>query len=322
MKKLLDYIFLMRPMLIIPVWTISLLGARAALWRDRGTGIFQLDHFPFASFTPLDLNLLLTLLFGTLLAGGIFILNQIHDIDTDKANGKLFLLAEGHISQSEATKLYWTMTLISIVGAFVVNWQLGVLFVIGALIGFQYSYPRFKVRENAYKAFRNNLLGHGMLAFLFGWVVCHTFDLEGVLKSLPYVFAVGAVYLTTTLPDIEGDARVGKITYAVEWGIPRTIGNAAWMVVLALILSIMAADYSFAITAGITAPIYIVAAMRKSVEIAVLASKIAILSLSVFAALFFPLYLILLLVTLLVTRVYYSKRFGMTYPALSGGSKQ
>jgi len=321
MKKLLDYIFLMRPMLIVPVWTIALLGTRAASWRERGLTPFKLDHYPFATFQSLDANLLLMLLFGTLLAGAIFILNQIYDIESDRQNEKLFLLADGHVSVSEARVLYWVLTVIAIAGAFWLNWQLGILFIVGAGLGFQYSFPPLKVRENAYKAFRNNIVGHGMVAFLFGWVIYTNFSLEGVLKSLPYVFAVGAVYLTTTLPDIKGDVDTGKKTYAAEWGITRTIKNAAWMVVVALILSVMAGDYGFTITAGITAPVLIAAALRNSVDLALIASKIAILVLSLFAAMYFPIYFVILIVTYAATRLYYAKRFGLAYPAFSGHNK-
>jgi 4-hydroxybenzoate polyprenyltransferase len=320
MKKLLDYIFLLRPMLIIPVWTVALLGVRAASWRERGIGPFQFDHYPFTTFTTFDLNLLLMLLLGTLLTGAIFILNQIYDIDSDKENHKLFLLAENHVSIAEARGLYWVLTVVAVAGTFFLNWQLGVLFVFGAWLGFQYSVPRFKVRENAYKAFRNNIIGHGMTAFMFGWVMFTNFNVEGVLKSLPYVFAVGAVYLTTTLPDLRGDTEVAKTTYAVEWGVAKTLKNATWMVALSLVLSILAADYGFSLAAAIALPLYFFAAIRQSVEFAVLAGKIAILGLSLLAAVYFPLYLVVLLLTFTLTRIYYARRFGMAYPVLSGGN--
>ena len=59
--KLFDYIFLTRPMLIIPVWTIALLGARAAEWRSRGTDPFILDQYPFVDFSPDARQMLLML---------------------------------------------------------------------------------------------------------------------------------------------------------------------------------------------------------------------------------------------------------------------
>ncbi len=317
MTKLLDYIFLTRPMLIIPVWTISLLGARAALWRERGFSPIRLDHYPFVSFTSSDLDLLVMLLLSTFLAGGIFILNQIYDADSDKLNKKLFLIPEGHVSIREAWTLYLVLTAAALVGAFVINWQLGCLFVAGGWFGFQYSFPRFKLREHPYKSFRNNVVAHGTLAFLFGWVMYLNFNLEGIIKSIPYLLAVGAVYLNTTLPDLAGDESVGKKTYGSQWGVKRSLQNATWMVVSALILSVMLADYAFAVAAAVALPFFISAWSSASVTTATLASKVAILALSVFAALFFPLYFLLLILTIVATRIYYAKRFNLQYPVLT-----
>lgn len=319
--KLLDYIFLLRPMLIIPVWTIALLGARSSLWRQRGLSPFRLDHFPFADFTSSDVNLLILLGLATLLAGGIFVMNQIYDVASDKQNRKLFLLADGHLQLSEAWRIYVVTTIVAIVGAFLLNWQLGILFTVGAAIGVQYSHPKFRVRKDAYKSMRNNVLGHGMLAFLFGWVMYRNFDIEGVLMSVPYMLAVGAVYLNTTLPDIKGDKAAGKATYGIVWGTKHAQNVSLALVSSAIILSIMAADYGFAIAAGVSLPFFIMARVTGEVNYSVLATKVAILLLSAFAVLFFPPYLILLLLTIVITRTYYAKRFSLDYPVLWNRSK-
>ncbi len=316
MNKLFDYIFLMRPMLIIPVWTISLLGARASLWRERGTSPITIDRYPFVDFSTSDLNILAMLGLATLLAGGVFILNQIYDADTDRINKKLFLISEGHVTAGEAWKLYVAVTAIAIIGAFLLNWQLGCLFVVGAWFGFQYSYPFFKLREHPYKSFRNNVVAHGILAFLFGWVMYLSFNIEGIIKAMPYFLAVGAVYLNTTLPDLDGDKTAGKTTYGGVWGLVKTQRTAFLLVLAGMLFSIMTADYGFTVAAAIAAPFFLAAWIQESVAVSTLASKVAILALSVFAAIFFPLYGALLIFTIILTRVYYSRRFEITYPAL------
>ena len=319
--RLLDYIFLLRPMLIVPVWTIALLGARASLWATRGTSPFEFDHYPFTPFVGNDLKLLLMLGLAALLSGGAFIINQIFDIESDRKNKKLFLLAEGHLSLREAWVLYAVTTLVAIGGTFLLNWQLGVLFICGALLGIQYSHPRFKVRTDAYKSIRNNVLAHGMLAFLFGWVLYQNFNIEGVLKSVPYMLGVGALYLNTTLPDIKGDKRSGKATYGIFWGVEKTQTVSVVMVTVAIILSTMAVDYGFALAAAISLPFFIAAKINGSVNQSTLATKVAILALSLFAVLYFPPYLAILLVTIIATRAYYATRFAMTYPAMREESK-
>jgi 4-hydroxybenzoate polyprenyltransferase len=327
--KLFDYVFLTRPMLIIPVWTIALLGARAAEWRSRGTNPFILDRYPFVDFSQDDRQMLLTLLMSTLLAGGIFILNQIFDVESDRRNKKLFLIADGHVSPTEAWVLYILTTTVAIVGAFLVNWQLGFLFVVGALVGLQYSLPWFNLREHPYKSFRNNMIGHGTLAFLFGWVMTMkapdeftNFNLEGIIKSLPYVLAVGAVYLNTTLPDLEGDKAVGKKTYPMEWGLGRTLRISFWMTLVAVVFAILFADYAFALAAAISLPFFATAWMHKSLTEATLATKVSILALSLFAAIYFPPYLAIVLLVVVATRIYYAARFSIKYPVLTGKSER
>lgn len=319
MNKLLDYIFLMRPMLIIPVWTISLLGARASLWRDRGVNPMTFDRFPFVNLTTSDLNLLIMLGLSTLLAGGVFILNQIYDVESDRINKKLFLIAEGHITTREAWIAYIFTTGVAIVGAFVLNWQLGCLFIAGAWFGFQYSFPKFNLREHPYKSFRNNVVAHGTLAFLFGWVMYLNFNIEGIIKSIPYFLAVAAVYLNTTLPDLPGDTATGKKTYGAQWGVAKTQRSALYFLLGGLVFSIMTADYGFTITAVVCAPFFFWAALNPdSIAISTLASKVSIIVLSIFAAIFFPVYAAILLFTIVLTKLYYSRRFNIEYPALSG----
>lgn len=308
-------------MLILPVWTIALLGNRAALWRTRSSDPFHLDRYPVSEWTTGDLHLLLMMLCGALVAGGAFVLNQIYDIETDRKNKKLFLLPEGHVALSEAWFIYFFSTAIGIAGGFLLNWQLGVLLACGALLGLQYSHPRFNVRQDSWRSLRNNMLAHGMLVFMFGWVLAKNFDIESVLKSVPYMLGVAALYLNTTLPDIKGDESAGKKTYGVEWGVKKSESVALFLVVLALIAAVLAADYAFAVAAAIALPFFVLARVKKSIDHSMLATKVALLALSLMAVLYFPPYILLLILTILLTRLYHAKRFSISYPSLGSESK-
>lgn len=314
--KLLDYLFLHRPTLIVPVWTIALLGTRAASLPGRSGNPFLTDRCPFVNFLRSDLDLLLMLVLAGLVAGAAFVLNQIYDIETDRKNEKLFLLPQGHVTVSEAWILYGTSSIVGIAGGFYLNWQFGILLVAGALLGIQYSHPLFKVRKDSYKSFRNNMLAHGMLAFLFGWVMVKNFDIEGILKSVPYMFGVGALYLNTTLLDIKGDEATGKQTYAVEWGATKTQTVAIVLTFCGLITSVMTADYAFTIGAAVTLPFLFAARLNNSLKLSTLATKVAILALSIFSVIFYPIYLIFLIVTIALSRIYYGRRFSIKYPTI------
>jgi len=165
------------------------------------------------------------------------------------------------------------------------------------------------------------MVGHGILAFLFGWVLTQNFNIEAIIKSLPYFLAVGAVYLNTTLPDLEGDKAVGKKTYPMEWGLGKTLRTSFWMIIAAVVLAILFADYAFALAAAISLPFFYAAWNHRSQTEATLATKVSILALSLFAAIYFPPYLAVVLLVVVATRIYYSARFSIKYPVLTGKSE-
>ncbi|MCK4255704.1 hypothetical protein KAX35_02355, partial [candidate division WOR-3 bacterium] len=76
---LLDFIFLLRPILLIPVWIIFLLGYYRAGGTMLGDSRYLMPGF----------------IVFTLLMGAIYIINQIADIETDRINNKLFILPKG-----------------------------------------------------------------------------------------------------------------------------------------------------------------------------------------------------------------------------------
>ncbi|MFQ6003827.1 MAG: hypothetical protein ACE5KJ_08780, partial [Candidatus Zixiibacteriota bacterium] len=85
MIKYLDYLFVIRPVLMPPVWTILLLG------HHRSAALSGQSNLPG-----------LILLLVTFLVGAVYLLNQIYDVESDRINKKLFFLAEGYISKKNA----------------------------------------------------------------------------------------------------------------------------------------------------------------------------------------------------------------------------
>ena len=92
---LLDYIAILRPLLLIPGWTMLLLGYYKGL---RGALVAQ-GSLPLIGNMPIvlrpDNEILITFLLYSLLMGAGYILNQISDSQTDEINDKLHLVAQG-----------------------------------------------------------------------------------------------------------------------------------------------------------------------------------------------------------------------------------
>jgi 4-hydroxybenzoate polyprenyltransferase len=128
--KYLDYLFITRPVLMPPVWTILLLGYHRA-----------------STFSIYDNSIGLVFLLISFSIGAVYILNQIHDIESDRINKKLFFLAEGLMPVRSAWVEAALLISIGIIGAFIISLQLGILFILGFVFGFLYSAPPFSFKN-------------------------------------------------------------------------------------------------------------------------------------------------------------------------------
>jgi 1,4-dihydroxy-2-naphthoate octaprenyltransferase len=96
------------------------------------------------------------------------------------------------------------MNLVSIIPAFFISLTLGVLFTLGFVLGYIYSSPPLVLKNRPFGGLFSNALGHGSLVFLIGWCANTNLSAKALLYSVPYLLAVGAIYLNITIPDIEG----------------------------------------------------------------------------------------------------------------------
>lgn len=283
-----------------PVWSILLLG------HHRASG--------FASYEN-SIGLVFFLISAAM--GAVYILNQIHDLESDRTNKKLFFLADGLVPVKNAWLEAILLMATGIIGTFICSFQLGTLFLIGFVFGYLYSAPPFSLKNRHIWGLLSNALGHGSLTFLIGWCVSSGLSAKVLFLSLPYFLAVAAVYLNTTLPDIQGDRKVKKFTLGVKLGIPVATRLSVIFVLLALFLAWIVQDWIFGIAAVLSLPFFVYAALTKKPKGIILSNKMAVLFLTVAAAVFYPWYFIVLIVGFLGTRAYYRSRFNMTYPAIT-----
>lgn len=299
MLKYLDYIFVLRPVLMVPVWTILLLG-----------------HHQGSRYGFSDRSLFWLFILSTLFIGGVYLLNQIYDLETDRKNKKLFFLAEGQISQKTAWIYTVFLYFLSVVPSYFLSVTIGIIFTLGLILSFLYSAPPFCLKNKTYGGLLANVVSHGSLVFLAGFFAKTNFSLWAILFSLPYFLAVGAVYINTTLPDIEGDKATGKMTFRAKYGILKSNLVSTLMVVLSIILALIFLDLPFLFSAVLSLPFYLFALATKEVGKSILATKSSVLFLSLAAGYFYPWYFIILILGFLGTRLYYRKKFNLGYPAL------
>lgn len=297
MAKAWDYVFLMRPVLMLPGWSIILLSYRRSS-PDSATSS----------------KLALTMLATTLLYGGVYILNQIFDRQTDKINRKLFLLSEGYISLKPAAWLTVFCFAFSLVLGFHVSPISGFLFSLMFILNLFYSIPFFSFKNKPVLGLLTNAVGFGVLNFMVGWSLNSELIGRGVLFSLPYFLAVSSIYLNTTLLDVEGDRQANKITLGVRLGLEKTLWVSLTLISATLISAILLRDLPMMTTSAIALILSLKMLTSKKIRDIFLTNKISILILSLWAGYFYLWYLAVLVVGFLATRLYYRQRFQMNYP--------
>lgn len=309
-----DSIFLLRPTLMIPVWTILMLG-----W------VTGAEHSLFSSIVPAKKEFWLLFAAFTFVVGFIYILNQIADIEGDRKNGKLFILPGGHLPVWYA----WLMAVFCAaagltIGFLWLNTVSVILLAIGLVLGFFYSYSPFPLKDRPWGGLWGNWLGHGVITYYVGWYGanygCSTDELLwGVFYSLSAGFANGAVYLTSTIPDSSGDKEVGKNTFAVVYGDQKTAKAAAVFCTISAILSLMLPYHGWVMIfpAVFSTFLFWKFALKAESAHSFKTFRWPVLFLSAMTTFYIPIYAILVFVVVGISHLYYKKRFNLIYPSFT-----
>lgn len=291
--KILDYFFLLRPTLFFPLWTVVLAG-----------------RFNSPSAEPLGL---VFILFGMLL-GASYVLNQLADIEGDRDNNKLFLLADEYISRNSALILVICLSAAGVYCFFTLNVAFGLLSILFLLVtGYFYNFAPFRFKDNPYFGPLVTVFG-GAFAFLFG--ALPEFSPAVLVKTAPYLCAYSAVALLTTIPDREGDEKSGKRTFTIAHGQRLTI----WISVMFCLISTISASFTkdplIFWPSLLSLPVFIYSALNPDeVKYVLLSIKFSIFSLSLAAGLVFPWYFVLIGGYYFFARWYYRQRFHVDYPS-------
>lgn len=308
----LDYVFFTRPVLMPPVWTIALLGAH---------GVPNAATIPVWRWVVMFFQL-------WSLFGAVYTLNQIFDVESDRANRKLFFLPEAVISARAAWSFTIGLNIASLGLAIVFGTAYLSLSAAIVILGVLYSAGTRAWKNHHLLGLLANVVAHGLIVYSLGAIFAGGQLTVLWVYALPYVFAVGGVYLATAAADTSGDSATGKRTLAVTYGTTRTMIAAFTFVVFALILSVVRYDWYLAAAAVACLPFFAI-----SVSVGLLsgspvfqalgapqtAAKAAVAALTVAAVVAYPFYLACLVPGFLLTRAFFRWRFRMSYPSLTPG---
>ena len=296
-----DYIFLMRPTLMPAVWSLFLFG---------------LCHAPGNVQTTNTPHMFLSLGLLTLVMGAGYIHNQLHDIESDRINNKLFLLPEGHISVPSARRLYISCTLIAIAGAWIYAYWLGLLIVLSALLSYAYNAPPFRWKDRPIAGVLANSTGYGYVAFAIGWGTASAFTWPMLTQSIPYAMGCGSFYLLTTVLDAEGDKAAGKITIGVKYGFISAVIVSILFLVTGIISAFLVENYIIAFPYLVSLPLFFWTLKTLKVSHAKITLGFSTLAFSMAAIVCYPPYMGILILLFIMIKLYYKHRFNFDYPPL------
>ncbi len=295
--RLFDWLFMLRPTLIFPLWTMLLSGHRLVEAPDQ-----------IGTFRWTILSVAMTSLFGL-----VYLLNQMRDREGDRRNGKSLLISHDLVSRSTQIAMGILLGIIA-PAALVISgfghlglWMIATFAVAGVL----YNYTPIALERTPFGGIISGAIG-GWLLFKLGELIAGS--AVGILIELPYVLAFSAGCVLTSLPDLEGDRETGKRSFAVAFGERNTTILAGIMIYMSAILSAWATDWVMIIPATGCSVLITLALFRRKYKLAVAGNKAAIFLLATGIALSYPIFLFAMLIYLPIARWYHRHRFGLDYP--------
>jgi 4-hydroxybenzoate polyprenyltransferase len=303
----LDYVFLLRPVILVPGWVFLVMGYHSGrAWGGE----------PASPWYPTG-RLLLSLVVFTAIMGAIYILNQICDREADRLNRKLYLISEGRISLAAAA-----LELGLLNGAAVLlAWAFfppayAALAVVSVISGIAYSVRPVRLKARAGWDIVANGVGFGGIAFVMGWLTGAPLHPVAVLRTLPYVLAVGAIHTNATVLDLEGDRAAGDNTIAVRLGLRPTLWLGTVLACGSLLAALALGETITFVWAGASAVAFAWAAWGAETGRSVTANQLSGRAFVLLQGLRFPYFLLWLAVVYGATKWYYRSRFGVDYPSL------
>jgi 4-hydroxybenzoate polyprenyltransferase len=297
-----DRFFLLRPLVIVPAITFFLLGyGEAGAKHTSGHGMLYLAVFSYA-----------------ILMGSVYVVNQVTDVDSDRANDKLFLLPSGIIKKNEAVVLAVFLALLSMAAAFRIKGTTPLFFALSLAMGIAYSVPPLALKRLFPLDVISNALGYGVVAYATGWSVLSSPGLSDLINALPFALCVGGVFVLTALADREGDERSGFKSTGVLLSLRQGVWLALLLVVLALVLALLVGNRMATIGSILSLPFFMYAALKVGSQSAKIAYRCSSTVFVLMVGVIRPLFLVVVLLLLGLSRVYYSKRFSLGYPSIRG----
>ncbi len=290
-----------RPILLVPVWVFLLLG----YYRAGGPRFFVSGCFVY------------TLACYSFLLAALYIFNQIFDVQSDAINRKHLVVAEGFMPRKAACIYAFVLLAVALLMMLRLPLLMIMFFLCSLLCGTLYSLPPVKLKARPIVDFTVNAIGYGFFNFSLGWLTHRPLSIDALIFSLPYVLAVGAIFINTTILDIDGDTKSGYCTTGIFLGKNKALILSTFLISGCIVSSAVAKDLICFIPSVLALPLFIIAAIRRDLDSVARSIRVGGPLLILMTGILFPYFLIACLLVLLFLRVYYRKKFNISYPDLN-----
>jgi 4-hydroxybenzoate polyprenyltransferase len=305
-----DYVFVLRPLILIPAWSFFLLGAAAGSDRSLITGTRWSLPDGFACLSAIMIT--------------AYLLNQIFDQESDRRNDKCQYLTRGIFT---VRTVVFMATCFFLVASYLFrsteSSQRAPL-VFALVLSLTYSLPPLRLVARPFADIVANAVGYGGIAYVIGYGALSPLTIDTVLRAAPYVFLVGATFLYTTILDVDGDRDSEKKTTTVYIGVKRSAELACYLagagLVWAFVISLRAyGDWLSAVLLAVAQIIFVLGALRlrrsdRTAEVSSNIVQAATVIVTIPAAIAWPAYLLLIVPLAVISRLYYRARFNVDYP--------
>jgi 4-hydroxybenzoate polyprenyltransferase len=253
-----------------------------------------------------------------LIVASSFVINQIYDVESDRLNRKNFLLPSNLVRRSDSLAIFTALVLASVLLSIRSASPVREIGLAGLVLGIAYSVPPLRLKGRPMADMAANGLGFGFLGFALGWLALLPYESVMLLKALPYVVAMCAIFLNTTIPDEPGDRAAGDRTACLALGPRRTARLALLLLLASGVLGMAAGEAQCSIAAAASLPAFIAVAFEAGPAVSVVASQFAGRAFFFLVSAAVPALAIMGAVVYAASRAYYSRRLGMDYPRIGG----
>jgi 4-hydroxybenzoate polyprenyltransferase len=310
LKKIIDAVFLARPVVLIPVWGFCVFGYFSGLNR---AGSFSVS----AAWTR-QFPVFCWIVVFSLSVGSVYVFNQILDVKVDEKNQGFPLLVKGKIPLGLAWCSACVLALASLCIPLLGRPLLSVFAAAGVLLGVLYCVKPMYFAGRFLLDFLTNATGYGFVSFGVGWHLAGAPLLSSrfIVCCVPYFFLMCAGSISSTLPDYKGDKLCGKNTTAVVLGVPRAHLLALCFLCAGLVFACASGNAVPMVCAGFGLPLYIAFSIYKTERTMEATYKVGGLISMLVAGTLFPVLLPASLITLAATVLYFRLRYRVIYPSL------